>query len=344
MPPTSFFEFRISNFEFSSSFMIRGMHDVSLAASVVVCTRNRSALLADACDSMLGLESPTGGWEILIVDNASTDDTRQVADSVRDRAPALVRVVDEPTVGLSSARNRGITDARGRVIAFLDDDAFPGSRWLVALVDALAQDGVACAGGPVEPLFEGELPPWFSGRYLPYLTVWDLGSQPIELRYNEYPRGANMAFARSAVERFGGFSTHLGRKGKSLLSCEETELCLRFERGGLRTVYVPSARVRHTTPAGRITPEWMDRRFAAQGRSEAIIDWMHGGFLGLVRGRRAHADRVEITAGERSEEGALHLRFQRRALRGYRIGMITAPLTIPRYRPPDPSVELAPWP
>jgi glycosyltransferase involved in cell wall biosynthesis len=324
--------------------MIRAMHDVQLAASVVVCTRNRSALLADACGSMLELEAPAGGWELVIVDNSSTDDTRAVAESVRDRAPELVRIIDEPTVGLSSARNRGIAAARGEVIAYIDDDAFPEPLWLTALVDALADKGVACAGGPVEPLFEGELPLWFSGRYLPYLTVWDPGDQPIDLSYNEYPRGANMAFARSAIERFGGFSTHLGRKASSLLSCEETELCLRFERGGLRTVYVPSARVRHTTPAGRVTPDWMARRFGAQGRSEAIIDWMHGGVRGLLLGRRAHAARAAVAARERGDEGALHARFQRRALRGYRVGMITAPLTIPRYTPPDPTIELAPWP
>jgi GT2 family glycosyltransferase len=174
--------------------------------------------------------------------------------------------------------------------------------------------------------------------------VWDLGEHPIDLRYNEFPRGANMAFARAAFDRFGAFSPHLGRRAGSLLSCEETELCLRFERAGRRTVYVPAARVRHTTPAARITPDWMARRFSAQGRSEAIIDWMHGGFRALLLGRKAHAARTAAAAREGSEEGALHARFQRRALRGYRTGMVTAPLTIDRYRPPDPTIELAPWP
>ena len=320
------------------------MHDAEIAASVVVCTRDRSALLAEACATILEVEAPSGGWELVIIDNASTDDTRQVADSVRNLAPDLVRVVAEPTVGLSAARNRGIAEARGAVVAFIDDDAFPDRGWLEALVAALGEDGVACAGGPVEPLFEGELPSWFSGRYLPYLTVWDLGDSPVDLGYNEYPRGANMAFARSAFERFGTFSTHLGRKARSLLSCEETELCLRFERGGQRTVYVPAARVRHTTPAGRLTPEWMEQRFGAQGRSEAVIDWMHGGFRGLARGLQAHRARASSAARERTHEGNLHARCQRRALGGYRIGMVTAPVSVPRYRPPDAGVELTAWP
>lgn len=320
------------------------MKRAEIAASVVVCTRNRSSLLRDACRSILEVDVPAGGWEVVIIDNASTDDTRQVAESVRKMAPEAVRLVEEPTVGLSAARNRGIAEARGAVVAFIDDDAFPDRGWLTALVAALDGDRIACAGGPVEPIFEGDLPSWFSGRYLPYLTVWDLGKKPIDLHYNEYPRGANMAFARSVFGRFGGFSHHLGRTAGSLLSCEETELCLRFERGGERTVYTPDARVRHTTPAGRITPQWMERRFGAQGRSEAIIDWVHGGPRGLLRGLRAHSARAATAAGEASEAGQLHARFQRRALRGYRFGMVTAPLTVPRYRPPDPSIELTPWP
>jgi glycosyltransferase involved in cell wall biosynthesis len=312
--------------------------------SVVVCTRNRSSRLADALVAILELGTVDGGWEMVIVDNGSTDDTREVAESVARQAPDLVRVVDEPTVGLSSARNAGITAGRGEIIAYIDDDAFPAAAWLSELAAAFDDERVVCAGGPVDPVFEGELPEWFRGRYLPYLTVWDRGDELHELFYNEYPRGANMAFRRQAFHRFGDFSTHLGRKAGSLLSCEETELCLRFERGGFRTVYVPGARVRHHTPAARVTRRWMERRFAAQGRSEAVIDWMHGGARGLVRGLRGHLARARASSGQRELAGALFVRCERRALRGYWRGMMTAALKVPRYRPPDPSVELTPWP
>jgi len=324
--------------------MIAWMNEPVPALSVVVCTRNRSSLLGDACAALLDVEPPDGGWEVVIVDNGSTDDTPEVAAAVRSRAPELVRIVREPTVGLSAARNRGVAEARGELIAFLDDDAFPASRWLVALERAFDDDTVACAGGPVEPLLDGDLPAWFTGRFLPYLTVWDLGPKPIDLRYNEYPRGANISFRASAFERFGGFSTRLGRTGRSLLSCEEIELCLRLERGGLRTLYVPDARILHTTPVDRLTPEWMEQRFGAQGRSEAIVDWGHGGLRGLAGGLRAHRRHVREAASDRDAVGELFARCQRRALRGYLMGAATAPLTVPRYRPPDPAVTLSPWP
>lgn len=312
--------------------------------SVVVCTRNRSSLLERACAAILAVDAPPGGWELVIVDNASDDGSREVAESLRREAPERVRVVDERRVGLSAARNRGIAEARGELIAFVDDDAFPARGWLVAIVAALAAEGVLGAGGPVEPLIEGELPSWFRGSYLAYLTVWDLGSQPCDLRYNEYPRGANMAFRREAFDRFGAFSRHLGRSGKSLLSCEETELCLRLERGGFRTVYSPAARVRHVTPVDRLTPAWMERRFAAQGRSEAVIAWMHGGLRGLGLGLEGHRRRVADARARRGAADTLDLRCHRRALRGYLRGMVTAPLGVPRYRPPDPAVTLSPWP
>lgn len=313
-------------------------------ATVVVCTRNRSSLLADACGAVFEIDPPEGGWELLIVDNGSTDDTLDVAESVRRRAPELVRVVEHPTVGLSSARNRGIADARGDIVAFIDDDAFPAGEWLNALADALSVPEVLCAGGPVDPIFKGDLPDWFLGRYLPYLTVWDPGPDPLDLRYNEYPRGANMAFRREAFTKFGEFSTRLGRTGNSLLSCEETELCLRFERGGYRTVYVPAARVRHTTPVDRLDTAWMERRFEAQGRSEAIVHWIHGGGRALMHGLSAHRNRAKEAAKDRSVAGDFYLRCQRAAARGFFKGMLTAPLTVPRYRPPDSGVTLVPWP
>jgi glycosyltransferase involved in cell wall biosynthesis len=320
------------------------MTDRTPRITVVVCTRNRSSRLGDACEALLGLTPPAAGFELVIVDNASTDDTRAVAHRVQSCARQPVRVVEERTIGLSAARNRGIAEARGELIAFLDDDAFPDPHWLDALVAALGGDRVLCAGGPVEPLVEGELPEWFQGRFLPYLTVWDRGACAVDLRYNEYPRGANMAFRREAFDRFGTFSPHLGRSGRSLLSCEETELCLRLERGGFRTVYAPEARVRHSTPVDRLTPAWMERRFAAQGRSEAVIDWMHGGLRGLGRGLVAHRCRARDAERERRVVGELFARCQRRALRGYLAGAATAPLRIPRYRAPSPEVTLRPWP
>jgi glycosyltransferase involved in cell wall biosynthesis len=282
---------------------------------------------------------------LLIVDNGSTDDTLAVAREVAASRPALVRVIEEPRTGLSIARNTGVREARGDVIAFADDDAFPEPGWLLALVGALQRDDVLAAGGPVEPLFQGELPSWFSARYLPYLAAWDKGTEIRSLTYNEYPRGNNIGFRREVFERFGYFSPHLGRTGSSLLSCEEIELCLRIERGGGQILYVPGARIRHLTVTERITPSWLAKRFAAQGRSEAIVDWQHAGWRGLRRGWPRFARQAAQAARQYSPapEGRIFARCQGRALVGYSWGLMTAPWSVPRYHPPEGAPAWLPW-
>jgi GT2 family glycosyltransferase len=261
---------------------------------------------------------------------------------VRQRRPGGVRVLREPRIGLSTARNAGVRAARGEVVAFTDDDAFPDPGWLRALLSALEPAGTLVAGGPVAPLFEGQLPAWFTARFLPYLAAWDRGPEGHPLVYNEYPRGNNIAFRREVFARFGGFTRHLGRTGRSLLSCEETELCLRVERGGGAIVYAPAARVRHLTAAGRLTTDWLERRFFAQGRSEAIVEWRHGGWAGLRRGwerwRRMLVDAERQRTG--AADGPLYARCVRRALFGHSCGAMAAPLTVPRYRP---AAGARPW-
>ena len=314
-------------------------------ATVVVCTQNRSRSLAFACESTLAMDYPADRWRLVIVDNASTDDTLAIAEELARRHRPRVEVIVEEEIGISAARNAGVRAAvrqGAEVVAFLDDDALPSPGWLTMVARALSSPGVEAVGGPIEPLFEVELPSWFLDRYLPYLTIWDPGPEAVELTYNEYPRGANMAFRTGAFQRWGLFSTHLGRKGTSLLSGEEVELCLRLERGGGRVHYVPEARVRHRVDAGRLTPGWITRRFGAQGRSEAIIDWCHGGAAGLGRGLRQAIGNVLSTRRHRHrfEGGELLARCQTFALGGYLDGALRALATVRRYR----AAGAAPWP
>lgn len=291
---------------------------------------------------MLAVDYDPERWEMLIVDNLSTDDTPEIARSVAEAHPGRVRVMVEEEIGLSAARNAGIAATTAEIIAFIDDDAFPKPGWLAAIVEGFTQPDVMCVGGPVAPIIEGELPPWFRGRFLPYLTVWDLGAEMIELTYNEYPRGANIAYRRSGLDAVGGFSVHLGRKGSSLLSCEEIELCLRLERAGFITLYQPDARVRHLTPVGRMTPEWMYARFAAQGRSEAIVNWMHGGLDGVRIGLRTARRHAADAARHRAQVGNVFADCHRHTVRGYYRGLIDI-VRVPRYRPPGDGVTLKPW-
>lgn len=310
---------------------------------MVICTRNRSELFAQTCEALLATGDRRTGWELIVVDNASTDDTVERARALQRSSPRPMAVVREATVGLSAARNAGVLHARGQIIAFLDDDALPSGSWLTALLQVLQEDRVYAAGGPVEPRFTSRPPAWFSDRFLPYLTVWDLGPEPLYLTYNEYPRGANMAFRREAFDRFGLFSPHLGRKARSLLSCEEIELCLRIERGGGLIAYAPRARVAHLVDGKRVTRRWLEQRFRAQGASEAIVDWRHAGLAGLACGLRRAVERAVRSRRGLDESERLVRRCELAAAGGYLRGVATAPLTIPRYRPRPEAGPAAPW-
>jgi len=278
------------------------------------------------------VERATGVWELLVVDNGSTDRTREVAAKWKAHDPARIRIGEELTPGLSRARNLGVRLARGGRIAFLDDDAVPSATWQSAVEAALDEPEVLAVGGPVESEFDAALPPWFRAQYLPYLSAWDRGGARHDLVYNEYPRGTNMAFRREAFDRVGDFDPHLGRSGASLRSCEEIELCLRLTRSGGRVLYEPAAGVRHKVAASRLTPDWLVRRYAAQGFSEAIVEWKHFGWLGLRDGLARSRD----AGASRSEGGdELELRCRRATLRAYRRGALYAALLVPRWRAPS---------
>jgi len=304
-------------------------------ASVVICTRNRAEVLRRTLCAAERLSVPFE-WELIVVDNGSSDHTAEIVRDVGGELAGRTRLAHEPVAGLSAARNLGVRLARGGIVAFLDDDALPSPGWLSAYGETLAEHGVASAGGPVEPQFEGELPPWLDSWCLSCLSAWDRGPAPLDLRYIELPRGANVAYRREIFEVVGDFDRRLGRSGRSLRSCEELELGLRIERCGLRTRYVPGAGVLHRVETRRLSPGWMVRRFASQGFSEAIIDWKHFGWSGIRqswRRSRLELDAARVSSGNRSS-----LRFQsvRRQWLAYRRGALYAAFMVARWTPPVP--------
>jgi GT2 family glycosyltransferase len=243
-----------------------------LRASVVVCTHNGGRLVEETLESLVCQDFPPAAFEILVVDNASTDATPDVVRGMAERHPGRIRLVREPVLGHSSARNRGVRESRGDVIAFTDDDARVTPGWLRALVDTCERPQVGCAGGPVRAVLVEPLPEWVTPPFLPYLALFEKGTEEVGLSYNEYPRGVNMAFPRQSFREVGLFSTAFGLKGPSLLYYDEIELCYRLERLGRRILYVPEAVVNHAIHAERLTVAWFTRRFYSQGKTEAYFD------------------------------------------------------------------------
>jgi GT2 family glycosyltransferase len=310
-----------------------------LRASVIVCTHNGGELVEPTLESLVRQDFPGEAFEIVVVDNASTDATPGVVRGIAGRHPGRIRVVREPVLGHSSARNRGVLEARGEVIAFTDDDARPSPRWLRVLVDACEQPQVGCAGGPVRAVPGGSFPAWVTPPFLPYLALFDKGMEDVELSYNEYPRGVNMAYPRRSFREVGLFSTAFGLKGRSLLYYDEIELCYRLERLGRRILYVPDAEVHHVIHAGRLTVAWFRRRFYAQGKSEAYFDLVHHGRRLVIKrvrehGRFAWAERAAVRRGDPVD---LHRDRRIWSCLGYAIGAAQGWMTgIPRRARPAP--------
>jgi len=252
-------------------------------ASVVVCTHNRADLVARAVDAAAAEARAVAG-EVIVVDNASTDATPAVLRTVAERHRDVVRIVAEPCLGLSVARNRGLADARGDVVAYLDDDAVPRPGWLAALLAPYADPTVVAVGGRIVLRFDATPPAWLSSALHSALSEYDPGPSPRPIRYGEatYPFGANISFRAASAHAAGGFSPTVGPLGRHQLVHDETDLCYRLEHAGGVVWYTPDAVVDHHVVAERLTPHWMLARHTTGGRSAAVFILRNRGLLRAV--------------------------------------------------------------
>jgi glycosyltransferase involved in cell wall biosynthesis len=241
-----------------------------MRVTVVICTRQRAASLRRTLLSIVD-QARESGAEIIVVDNASTDDTAAVV-----HAFASVRYVREDHLGLCRARNRGWREAGTPVIAFLDDDAVAAPGWMAAVRGAFA-DGdpaVGCVGGAVLPDWEVPPPAWLSRRVALGLTIidWPGGRRRLTDLGAEWLAGANLACRVAALEAVGGFHPGLDRRGAHLLSSGDVFLEKRMMQCGYACVYEPAMRVHHGVPAARLSHGWFRRRYFWQGVSDAVMD------------------------------------------------------------------------
>ena len=229
-------------------------------ASVVVCTFNRAPSLTRTLGCLRGLQAPAGAaWEVIVVDNNSRDETPIVVRGAQQGWPAL-RYVFEPQQGLSHARNRGISVARGDVVLFTDDDVCPDPDWLVRILDGMKRYTCDACGGYIAPAWEIPPPSWLTERFYGFLAVRTscTDDRPIT-DPAEAPFGANMAFRRGVFERIGTFDISRGRKGSVLAGGEDIEIFDRLLRTGARVMFLGSARVTHSIERFRLTKRYFRR-------------------------------------------------------------------------------------
>ncbi len=244
--------------------------------SAIICTHNRDAYLGAAIDTLL--DQDFEDYEVIVVDNGSTDTTRAVVEA-RLPHPRL-RYLYEPTLGLSVARNTGAEAAQGEIVAYLDDDAEASRGWLSALHKVYARhEKLAIAGGKVTLLWPPgrSCPPWLSTDMSGSLGAYDLGDELVSITQPGLtPRGLNYSLRKAFLEEVGGFDLKLGRVGKNLLSNEELFMTQQALQGGWQVFYVPEALVAHNVAPERMVPSWFLRRSWWQGISECYREQVTG--------------------------------------------------------------------
>jgi glucosyl-dolichyl phosphate glucuronosyltransferase len=247
--------------------------------SLIIPTYNRATLLERALKSAMNLDYPPTRYEIVIVDNGSTDATPAVVQNVRDNsAEHDVRYVREERLGLHNARHAGVWAAKGDILIFTDDDATFAPGWLRAYAAAFdAHPEMGAAGGPVRASWEVPPPKWlaeFMGDAKSF-GMFSLMEPYDEFRLNSDGEffGVNMAIRANVLLEMGGFNPEAF--GDVWLGDGETGLVYKLWKHKMLIGYVPEALVYHHIPPERMTVQYLRRRMANQGVCDLYSDFHH---------------------------------------------------------------------
>lgn len=245
--------------------------------SVVIATYNRAPLLRTTL-ARLRIQQFEPGDEVIVVDNASTDDTPGVIARAAAGFPVPFHEVRELTPGKTPAMNAGLARARGDVLALTDDDVIAAEDWMAAVRQVFGDPSIALAGGRVDPWWECPPPAWL--RLEEGQEQYGAMCSPLALlHYGDAqelgPRtavGANLVIRRTVLDALGGFAPHLGRRRGTLLCGEDHDFCQRAVAAGYRCEYRPELRVRHWVPADRMRLKYYLRWFFWSGVTNAMIE------------------------------------------------------------------------
>lgn len=241
--------------------------------SVIICTYNREKYLYNVLQSLAENTCPTDRYEIVLINNNSTDHTETECMRFTSDYPAVAfRYFLEEQQGLSYARNRGVKESTGDILIFVDDDALVNSVYLQTYADFFAtHPEIDAAGGPIIPRYETCEPDWMSPYTKALVTGYKyLGNAVREFPRNDYPGGGNAAYRASVFEKVGPFNVDLGRKGNSLIGAEEKDIFDKMISLGMRFYYLPTAILYHLIPEKKLSEDYFDRLTLSIGKSERI--------------------------------------------------------------------------
>ena len=254
---------------------------MSPTATVLICTYNRARALGETLDSLARMTVPPGvSWDVLVVDNNSSDDTAAVVRGRQPAFPVPLHYLHEPRQGKSYALNTGLAAGRSAFVVFTDDDVVVEAGWLeAAIAPMMADAGIDYTGGRVYPIWEAPCPSWLDrerGDLWGTIAILDYGPVPFVFEERQrVPLGANMAVRRSLIDAVGGFDPAFGRTGTSLLGQEQAEFFCRTQAHGARGLYAPDMTLHHHVPAGRLTRNYFRRWWYWKGISRSRLHRIH---------------------------------------------------------------------
>lgn len=241
--------------------------------SIIICTYNREKYIGQLLNSLAQNDYPVTDYEIILVDNNCTDNTHTICQQfAEEHSDITFRYVIEPVQGLSAARNKGIKEAKGDIIIYVDDDALVDSNYIRTYAEHFSsRPDTMAAGGPIEPLYETEEPSWMSPYTKALLTAWmNYGDKIRQYPNGRYPGGGNVAYRKSVFDKVGFFNTELGRKGTALLASEEKDIFDKMHQLGMKILYLPTPVLHHIIPQTKLEEPYFNRLTLQIGESERI--------------------------------------------------------------------------
>jgi len=253
-----------------------------LAASVIIATRNRADYLTE-CLRRLADQRCQEQFEIIVIDNDSTDDTPKVIAEWMQRNPKL-RTFRETRIGLSAAKNAGARLARGSLLLFTDDDVLMESNWVEAYLNWFARmaDTNVLVGGPIVPVLNTlqPWPHWFDEQGLAEMGLLHYGVERRLMDW-EYVWGANMAIEASLFERVGPWNEGVGRRGEERGTFEDTEYQDRVRAIGGTVWFCPDLGLRHRIEPDRLRTRNLIQVAFNRGRNAFVLETLGSGRANL---------------------------------------------------------------
>jgi glycosyltransferase involved in cell wall biosynthesis len=268
-----------------------------LLISIVVCTFNRAADLRRMLESFFSQRHLTEiEFELLIIDNNSRDNTAAIVQEFSNHRN--VRYSFEPKQGLNFARNRGISESKGQIVSFLDDDVLVGENWLTNLKRSFEEEDADVVGGKVSLAFDAPPAMWFKGLFRICLAEVDLGTSRMYLDNGDRLFGANLSFRKKVFEFIGLFDTETDRRGYEMLSGGDTDLVRRIVAQKGKVVYDPDVYVRHVIAPQRLQWHYFIGRAHADGLTYEILDPKASRMYQLLRVCRAAVQFVKALSAQ----------------------------------------------